>query len=256
MSIRHAHLKLCENRELGAGLFLLRFTLPAGMKGHFQAGQFLQLSLPGFTLPRPFSILTADDDGLTILVKVLGGATRELGSLSFGSPVACSWPLGRSFADLLHGDEILILVGGGVGIAPLIAAFEQMAERCDQVLFGFRDEAQYTASLKICPESMPLEVSTEDGSHGHDGRVTALLEKALATPGRTVLCCGPDPMMRAVADLCHKAGSRCILSLETYMGCGVGICAGCAVPQKDGRMALCCKEGPVFDAADLLETLA
>ncbi len=256
MSISHANLELVENRELGAGLFLLRLALPAAFKGQFQAGQFLQLSLPGFTLPRPFSILASSDEALDLLIKVVGEATEALAAFACGSRIACSWPLGRSFADLLGGSQSVILVGGGVGIAPLIAAYGQMSGRCDRVLFGFRDEAQFAASLKICPENMPLECSTEDGSHGHHGRVTALLENALRKHNGTVLCCGPDPMMKAVAELCRGAGRRCLLSLETYMGCGVGICAGCAVPQKDARMALCCKEGPVFDAADLLENLA
>ena len=99
---------------------------------------------------------------------------------------------------------------------------------------------------------VPLEVSTEDGSLGRQGRVTDLLEDVLAggEPFR-VFCCGPTPMMRRVAELAEAAGRPCMVSLENPMACGFGVCLGCAAPMRAGGYALVCREGPVFAASDL-----
>jgi dihydroorotate dehydrogenase electron transfer subunit len=106
-----------------------------------------------------------------------------------------------------------------------------------------------------------LHASTDDGSHGYHGRVTALLDdllqKGVVKAGETVFCCGPDPMMHAVAELCGQRGLRCFLSLETYMACGYGVCNGCTVKVQGPRFkgwpfSRTCMEGPVYEACELV----
>lgn len=254
--LRHEALRLRENRRLGADLLVLSLECPPDeAAARFSAGQFMQLSLPGLALPRPFSILRCSNGLLDVLVKEVGRATRMLGALRAGDLVPATWPLGNGFTARGASTGDWLLVGGGVGIAPLIAFAEQHPQATRALLFGFRDRIQAESSLAIVPKAPRLLLSTEDGSLGEQGRVTDLLEKADWGADTGVLCCGPDPMMDAVAARCRQLGRTCLLSLETYMGCGFGICVGCAVQRADGSVSLCCKEGPVFPASELLETL-
>ena len=252
-------LKLAENRSLGGGLFLLRLTAPEGLAASFafHAGQFAEVSTAGHCLPRPFSILSASEKELGLLVKQVGAGTRQLCELLPGSELRVTWPLGNHFELQKHEAEIL-LVGGGVGVAPLLAACAELQTlgRSCKAIFGFRSAVEVEAVRPLLLPACDTTFCTEDGSAGCKGFVThALSQQISALKEETlVLSCGPDAMMRAVASMCHKASMRCLLSLETFMGCGVGICAGCAVKMRGkDEWALCCQQGPVFDAAGLEE---
>ena len=254
----HADLPVLASRSLGADLHELSLALPGRdpRESQFRAGQFAQLAVSGRALPRPFSILRAAPGRLDFLVKMVGPGTRWLAQAAPGTPVPALWPLGHGFQDRLDGgglDETWLLVGGGVGIAPLIALKEELGARSRvELFFGHRDGATARAAALLHP-GLDVCVATEDGALGWPGRVTGLLEKALEErPGPLRLfCCGPDPMMEAVARLAARRGLPCLLSLETLMGCGIGICVGCAVPRAGGGFALACQEGPVFPAQEL-----
>ncbi len=249
-----------ENRLLGGDLYLLSLAAPAGTSPqfHFHAGQFAELKVAGKVLPRPFSILPSTErDTLRFLIKRVGAGTQYFCGLRAGDELGCTWPLGSHF-DVARINSEVLLVGGGVGVAPMLAAFDELSrhERPAPALFGFRSGAEANAVAELIPDSCDTLLVTEDGSLGLRGRVTDPLQDRLPglPPDAVVLCCGPDPMMKAVAAMCHKHGLRCLLSLETYMGCGVGICAGCAVKRKENEgWYLCCQHGPVFEASLLEE---
>ena len=258
-----ADLRVVEARGMGAGLHLLALALPGRDPGEggFRAGQFAQLAVPGRALPRPFSILRSAAGRLEFLVKAVGPGTNWLAARRSGQAVPALWPLGRGFRDKLREDdrgETWLLVGGGVGIPPLIALKEQAGDRPGiELLFGHRDAATARAAALLHPGLEP-HLATEDGSLGFAGRVTGLLKKTLdehaaASPAQLlrIFCCGPDPMMEAVAALAKERSLPCLLSLETLMGCGIGICVGCAVPRAGGGFALACQEGPVFSTDEL-----
>jgi dihydroorotate dehydrogenase electron transfer subunit len=136
----------------------------------------------------------------------------------------------------------------------------ELAQPGLRLLFGGRNRAALSGLEDVEPTARVF-ASTDDGSHGFHGMVTALLDDLIARgevkAGEVVFCCGPDPMMHAVAALCEKRGLRCFLSLETYMACGYGVCNGCTVKVQGPRFkgwpySRTCMEGPVYEACELV----
>jgi dihydroorotate dehydrogenase electron transfer subunit len=120
------------------------------------------------------------------------------------------------------------------------------------VLLGARSAADLMGRDDFEALGVPLRIATEDGSVGVRGLVTQLLEEALEEePGARVYACGPTPMMRRAAEIAAARQARCLVSLENTMACGFGVCLGCAAPRAQGGFALVCREGPVFEAADV-----
>lgn len=199
-------------------------------------------------LPRAFSVLRTLGDGegleLQFLLEVVGPGTERLGELEAGEQVSVLGPLGRGFAASRPGHRPL-LVGGGVGIAPL-AIWQDRLDPDTAVLLGFRD-AHHAAGAALLPGAV---VATDDGSVGHHGLVTDLLESELDTGGPAeVYACGPPPMLEAVRALCAERSVGAQLALEAGMACGFGGCFGCVVPSARGLIRLCL-EGPVLDGAE------
>jgi dihydroorotate dehydrogenase electron transfer subunit len=194
-------------------------------------------------LPRAFSVLRRHEDGtLDFLFEDVGPGTRRLCELRAGDGLWLLGPLGIGFRGPEQGRRPL-LVGGGVGIAPL--AIWQDALPAARVLLGFRDAAHAEgAALR-----RDARVATDDGSVGHRGLVTELLAAELGCdPRAEVYACGPPPMLEAVRALCAEHDVPAQLALEAGMACGFGACFGCVVPTKDGYVRLCV-DGPVLDAA-------
>jgi dihydroorotate dehydrogenase electron transfer subunit len=199
-------------------------------------------------LPRAFSFARARPVGegveLHFLLEAIGPGTERLGSLEAGEQLALVGPLGVGFT---APEGSAVLVGGGIGAAPVLALADELPEAA--VLLGFRSGAHAEGASLF--ES--AEVATDDGSVGRQALVTDLLAERLdAEPGATVYACGPPPMLEAVRALCADRGANAQLALESGMACGFGACFGCVVPTKDGYVRLCL-EGPVLDA-DRLES--
>jgi len=206
-------------------------------------------------LPRAFSVLraVADPSGgveLHFLIEDVGPGTKRLCELVHGDGLLIVGPLGKGFERPRDGRRAL-LVGGGVGIAPLAIWQDELGSQTPALL-GFRDGA--------CAEGAGLlsgaQVATDDGSVGHLGLVTDLLGDELDAGGEEieVYACGPPAMLEAVRLICAERGVPAQLALESGMACGFGACFGCVVPTRDGYVRLCL-EGPVLDAA-LLQTAA
>jgi dihydroorotate dehydrogenase electron transfer subunit len=219
-------------------------------------------------LPRAFSVMRRHDDGtLDFMLEDVGPGTRRLTELRTGDGLWLLGPLGNGFARPRDGRRP-ILVGGGVGTAPLAIWKDALGDSA-LVLLGFRDGAHADGAALI----PGARVATDDGSAGHKGLVTDLLRAELgnvdfalpapapeaprSTSGRRdieVYACGPPPMLEAVRALCAETGVPAQLALESGMACGFGACFGCVVPTKSGYVRLCV-DGPVLDAAELDEVV-
>jgi dihydroorotate dehydrogenase electron transfer subunit len=197
-------------------------------------------------LPRAFSVARRHADGtLDFVLEDVGPGTERLCDLDAGDEAWLLGPLGRGFAPPRQGRRP-ILVGGGVGIAPL-AIWQDVLGAGALVLLGFRDAAHAEGAALL----RGARIATDDGSRGHRGLVTELLSAELGCDARAeVYACGPPPMLEAVRALCAELGVPAQLALESGMACGYGACFGCVVPTKDGYVRLCV-DGPVLDAAEL-----
>lgn len=205
-------------------------------------------------LRRPFSIHSIKGDTLVLAFKVVGRGTQWLSEKTEGGNIGLLGPLGRGFD--IQGVNEHYLVGGGMGIAPLLFLAERIRQLLPQdkiiVLLGAKTEKELLAVENFRNfENVDLQIATDDGSVGRHGLVTDLIPKS--SQGQ-VYCCGPWPMMKAVAKKCNSLKLACQVSLETMMACGIGACLGCAVEGvdfiKSGYLHVC-KDGPVFDAKDI-----
>jgi dihydroorotate dehydrogenase (NAD+) catalytic subunit len=190
---------------------------------------------------------------LDFLVEGIGPGTDRLCALEAGEAVWVNGPLGNAFSaprELAPDAAGAILVGGGIGIAPLALLRRRFAARNVpvRVLLGFRDEA-HSGGLEDLFACCEVRLASEDGHVGHRGYVTDLLEAMLEgddAAGAAVYSCGPPPMLDAVADLCGARGVAVQLAMESPMACGYGACFGCAVPKPGGGYMRLCVDGPVI----------
>jgi NAD(P)H-flavin reductase len=200
-------------------------------------------------LPRAFSIARQLDGEWHFLIDDVGPGTRRLRELRLGEQLWVLGPLGRGFR--AGGPDLAgrraILVGGGAGIAPLAILQDRLAVTTT-VLLGFRDLAHAHGAALLDG----ARVATDDGSSGHHGRVTDLLEADLARDADAVVyACGPAGMLEGVRALCERTATPAQLALEAGMACGFGACYGCVVPRRGGGYLRVCLDGPVVDAAEL-----
>jgi len=217
-------------------------------------------------IPRPFSIYRQRGRELDFLLKVMGRGTRALASAPEGTEVRVVGPLGNGWPTLDGEGDPWVFLAGGVGCAPFYMAIEQALAGMDgkppvardgvHYLFGAASEGFLYDYEALGELGVPLHAATDDGSRGFRGNVLGLLGELQSRgelPERVRICaCGPDPMLQAVEDFAAERDLEAYLSLETLMGCGVGICNGCPVPTRaEGPLgawpnAKCCVEGPVF----------
>jgi NAD(P)H-flavin reductase len=197
-------------------------------------------------LPRAFSIARRRDGESHFLLEDVGPGTRRLCELRAGEPLWSLGPLGSGFIVPGEGRRA-ILVGGGVGIAPL-AILQDSLPGGATVLLGFRDGARAEGAALLSG----AQLATDDGSAGHHGLVTDLLEAELGRdPHATVYACGPAGMLEGVREICARDATPAQLALEAGMACGFGACFGCVVARRGGGYLRVCVDGPVFDAAEL-----
>jgi dihydroorotate dehydrogenase electron transfer subunit len=201
-------------------------------------------------LPRAFSVLRAPAGSLELefLIEDVGPGTRRLAELQEHDELTLVGPLGVGFSPPREARRAL-LVGGGVGIAPLAILQDQLVPNASPLL-GFRDRAHAAGAALLADAS----VATENGSVGRHGVVTELLLEELDRDDRVeIYACGPPAMLEAVREICARREVPAQLALESGMACGFGACFGCVVPTRHGFVRLCL-DGPVLDAA-LLETV-
>jgi dihydroorotate dehydrogenase electron transfer subunit len=234
-----------------------------------EPGQFVMVKPAGVTDPllrRPFSVFevlrnaAGEITGVSILNKRAGRSTNKLYDLDAGDVVSCLGPLGLPFKPVAAPTEAW-MVAGGVGLAPFATLAESLAASgTPATLFYGARTAQELFYLDFFQNlGVTLVLATEDGGRGIKGRVTLPLEDALKTVGSAgamVYGCGPEPMLKAVAQLAARYHQRSQVSVERVMGCGLGGCYSCVVPVKHGdehaNLVRSCISGPVFDGAELV----
>lgn len=247
--------EITANEEVASQVFLLTVFEPliaqAAMPGQFcmiAAMPHGQTTDP--LLKRPLSIHSVHDGTLSFLYRRIGHGTTLLSQKKTGESLELIGPLGHGF-DLTK--DNYVLVGGGMGIAPMLFAAEDLYahNKKTMVVLGARKAAELPERIlrPFKKASHELYLLTEDGSLGEKGLVTAGLSKALQQQKiDAVLACGPFPMLNAVNCLAEKSGVSCQVSLEAYMACGIGACLGCAVRAREGGYLHVCKDGPVINA--------
>ena len=248
-------------------------------------GQFVMLRLADCDDPllgRPLALYDVVDDAagqpaaIDLVYLVLGKMTGLLSKTAVGAEVEIWGPLGNGFEPRPCGR--LVMVAGGIGQTPLLAVGQEYlgarkygdpprklkAAKRVTLCYGVRTADLAAGLPDFEAAGFDVRISTDDGTLGHHGLVTDLLRQVLdetgdakpASADRLVVCCGPEPMMEAVAELCGASRVPCLVSLETPMACGIGICFSCVakVRQADGGWDYkrTCVEGPVFDAEQIM----
>ncbi|MDX9928633.1 MAG: dihydroorotate dehydrogenase electron transfer subunit [Bacteroidales bacterium] len=243
---------IVDSKRLNDDHFVL--TLDTGSPyPEIRPGQFIQLKIEGSSetfLRRPFSVHDYDGKGtIKVLVRVVGPGTRRLAEYRSGDSINALFPLGNSFSMPASGENVL-LAGGGCGIAPLLFLGKELRNRKINPLFllGFRNR-ESMIEIEQYRNLGDVYITTEDGSEGEKGFLTdhSLLDRETFN---RIYCCGPEPMMMAVADYARRHGSICEVSLEHLMACGFGACLCCVVPTLRGNLCTC-TEGPVFNSNEL-----
>jgi len=302
------HAEVDSLRRLHGDYYLQRFTSPRLV---FEPGQFVMVKSSGSLdpfLPRAYSILRVQRPGrragggktvVEILYKVIGKGTTSLSRLKRGDRVDLLGPLGNGYR-VPQSLTTALLVAGGIGVPPVLALAERLARsrftvhssrsaksgrrssvvgRLKIVAFvGGKTRHDVLCVADLRKAGATVHVATEDGSLGHRGLVTDLLESFVRSSDNgersSVFACGPHPMLHAVARIAERFEIPCQVSLEAEMGCGFGACMGCVIPvqgsgfrdqgsrkppamndelstMNDRSYKLCCKDGPVFDAQEI-----
>ncbi len=240
---------------------LLTLGLPAGMGHRLRPGQFVNvlcrdaLSLDPL-LRRPYSFFRVDAGGdtMTLLVRPFGRGSQWLAGRAVGETLDLMGPLGNHFEVSSRTDRLL-MVAGGVGVAPLVHLSEEALARGQSVtLLMGASTGETLLSAGQLPAEVEYVVATDDGSQGHKGFVTDLVPNYLQWADQ-VFACGPDPMLRSLSNVIrqHRVGRRpsVHVSVERSMACGVGACLGCVIDTRHG-MQTSCVTGPVFPVEEIV----
>ena len=219
-----------------------------------KAGQFAHVRVPGFTLRRPISIceVLPAQGCIRLVFDIRGEGTKVIAEFKRGDTLDIMAPLGNGFT-LLDKSSKAIVVGGGIGVPPLLEVAKHYGSSARAVL-GFKNAGAAILQSDFAACGCGVQLCTDDGSMGEKGFVTSLLAKAISAQKPDILyACGPKLMLKAVAALAAESSIRCQLSIEERMACGVGACLGCACKTKKNGVESythVCKNGPVFEAEE------
>ncbi|MBM3247816.1 MAG: dihydroorotate dehydrogenase electron transfer subunit [Candidatus Omnitrophica bacterium] len=256
--------KVIKNIEVMPDYYKMVLDAPSIAKSA-KPGQFVNVLVGDKFEPllrRPFSIHRISNqkpvtsNQIEILYAVVGNGSEILSQKKSGAYLDVMGPLGNGFSML--DTKYSILVAGGMGIAPLLFLAEttrvQYPASRIQILIGARTKNQILCEKEFKDLSCEVKIATDDGSFGFRGLVTELLKKLLRTIDRrpsTIFACGPKPMLKEVTSISKRYNIAAQVSLEEHMACGIGACFGCVVNTKHGYKRVC-KEGPVFDAKEVI----
>ncbi len=235
--------KTYENVQISEGVYKL------SIKGKFNVipGQFFMLKVEGNEplLPRPISVYDVSEEKISFLYQVVGQGTKLLSKLTKNDEIQVMGPLGNGF-DIEKIKGNIAVVSGGIGIAPLIYLIKKLTECKIDLYAGFRTVDYSVDTVEKYVKKVYL--STESGEIGHKGYVTDLINPQKY---ETVICCGPEIMMKKVVSKCKDAQVPVFVSMENHMACGIGACLVCTCKTVGGNKRTC-KDGPVFNGKDLI----
>ena len=254
MSKKQVMAEIIRHTSLSDGIFDMTLKAEEIAK-EAKAGQFISVYLNNKSkiLPRPISICGIDKEAgtLRIVYRTVGDGTKELSDYKEGEMVKILGPLGNGFTQK---DKKAILIGGGIGIPPMLELMKQLD--CDKTaVLGYRDSDMF---LKDEFEAVgDVVISTEDGSFGTKGNVIDAI-KEQGVEGSIIYACGPTPMLRGIKAYAEEMGIEAQISMEERMACGIGACLGCICKTKEKdhhtnvNNTRICKDGPVFDAKEVV----
>ena len=244
---------IVSQKCIGTDIYDMVLSFPRGVK-EAKPGQFIAMYCEDGTklLPRPISIcgIDAENGTLRVVYRIAGEGTRLFSKMKEGDSLEVLGPLGNGFT---MKEEKAIIVGGGIGIPPMLELAKQLS--CEKtVVLGYRDELFLKEEFDACAD---VVVATEDGSCGTKGTVIDAINEA-NVDGTMIYACGPMPMLKALAEYAEAHDMEAQISLEERMACGIGACLGCIckTKKKDHHTNVnnqrICKDGPVFDAKEVV----
>ncbi|GIM30495.1 dihydroorotate dehydrogenase B (NAD(+)), electron transfer subunit [Clostridium polyendosporum] len=236
--------KVLENYKVCNGIYKLIIE----DHSNIVSGQFYMLRPSTVLLGRPISVCEVQDGKVTFLYAVVGKGTEEFKGLRSGDEIKVIGPLGNGFDENKDYGKVA-LVAGGIGVAPMLELSKKLRQKNNNIKMdlyaGFRDEVYLTEEISTYVDE--VHIATNSGAAGIKGFVTDMLD---VDKYDTVLCCGPEIMMKKVVDMCKEKGTKVYVSMEKHMACGVGACLVCTCKTKDGNKRTC-KDGPVFDGYEI-----
>lgn len=260
---QQATVKVLSNRYISSGCYRLVVKSPSSF---LQAtpGQFVNVRIDNDNglrplLRRPFSINDITSQGIKIIYKIVGKGTNILSGKKMGNHLDVLGPLGRGFSVCKEAKKHL-LIGGGMGAAPLLFLARKIGEKGRKdastlAFLGFETAEKIICREDFAQKNIPLQVATEDGSYGHKGLVSRVVESYVeglsSTSGVSIYACGPREMLKVVAEVGSRYAIFSQVLMEEIIGCGVGACRGCVIKGNAGYLRVC-KDGPVFNARDIL----
>lgn len=240
--------------RLSEGIY--EMYLKTGAAEYAKPGQFVMVypANASTILPRPISICEVCGDALRLVYRVQGKGTKEFSLYKEGESVKVLGPIGNGFPVEEGRGRKSILIGGGIGVPPILELAKALKSEDTTILAGYRNSDMFLN--EDFKKQAPLEIATEDGSVGVKGNVMDVIrEKNLKCD--VIFACGPMPMLRAIKKYAEETGIKAYISLEERMACGVGACLGCVckTTKKDEHShvnnARVCTEGPVFEAREV-----
>lgn len=243
--MKNACAEIIENRPMSAEIYAM--TLKTDLARVVHCGQFLQVEIMNFFLRRPISVCEVlDENHLKLVYKVVGDGTKALSKLPEKAMLNVFGPLGNGFPVK---ECPVVLVGGGVGVPPLVETAKQYRRLHQQVtvVLGFNTKDDAILIDSFTNLECDVRIATMDGSLGIKGTVVdAIDQEHISTD--YVCACGPLPMLKALQAICKDG----CLSLESRMACGLGACNGCVIKDAKGESKRICKEGPVFEMHEVI----
>ena len=242
---------IVKNEEIATNIHAVTFDI--GEEAVVRCGQFGNISVGGsHLLRRPIAICKTEGSLVTFCYQIKGEGTQALKAMKEGDKVNLLMPLGNGFY-VEEEEKKVALVGGGVGVFPLISVLRQYLNTKEIFAYiGYRNKGAVCGVEEFVKAQKFIAV-TDDGSYGAQMNAVQAFEADLAKGNRpdVVLACGPTPMLRALKAVVEKENLNCYVSLEERMGCGIGACLVCVCDMTNGKKARVCKDGPVFNANEV-----
>ncbi len=248
--MREVTATVLENKRIAETVFSLTFSTEEEVT--VRPGQFAMVGVGGYPLRRPIAVCMAEGERVTVCYQVKGSGTKFLSeNYKTGEKLSVLLPLGNGFY-VKDSEQKIAVVGGGVGIFPLISVIRRYAAEKEVYSYmGFRNRGALCMEYEMT-RSKRLTVATDDGSVGfHGNAVQAFLNDCDRIKPDIVFSCGPVPMLRALHAAMAGKGIPVYVSLEERMGCGIGACLVCVCDKTDGAHARVCKDGPVFEIGEV-----